>query len=102
MENLFEKNVVGIKSDIVDKFNRGTLIDYLSENVLEIKRDSETNEIEYLVFTMGGPHIELDMCVERVGVVCGYDGFGGSKTKFSPIKWDLWKKIEEEILSNFE
>lgn len=99
MQELLEKDVREIRDDLVENYENGTLLDYLNDRVLEVKKNGINNELEYLVFTIGGPYIELDMGVQRPGVVCGYDF---SKKAFAPIpRYDIWEDIELEILNMF-
>lgn len=99
MSNL-KRLVESERESIVESYENGKLFDYLSERVLEVKRDEETNELEYLVFTIGGPAVHLDMGVERRGCICGYSGF--EKKAYATIPYDKWENIELEILEIFE
>lgn len=100
MKDLLKKNVVEIRDDLVESYENGTLIDYLSERVLEVKRNELNNELEYLLFTMGGPHIELDMGVERNGVICGYES--SNRAYASIPRFTIWEKMKLEIVEIFE
>lgn len=88
--------VIDEKNDLINNYKNGNLYEYLMDRLIEIKKNND-GDINFLIFTMGGPHIELDMGVERAGIVCGY--WDGQKA-FSSIPIEIWYEIENEIVNS--
>lgn len=96
MNNILKINVDAVKNDLVENFQNGTLIDYVSNEVLEVKKDTEGN-LEYLVFSLGGPQIQLDMGVEDSGCVYGYMGLSKEYKKPIPLSDNIWFDMKSEL-----
>lgn len=87
-----------LKEELVESFKNNTLIDYISENILEVVKTG--NRVDSLVFTIGGPYIYLDICENNHnGCVCGY---WQGKEDFSAIPLSIWKDMEIKILDMLE
>ena len=87
-----------IRDELVQSFNNGELIDYISESAIEIKKD-EDGDISQIVFGLGGPYIYLDF-EERSGVVCGYKS-PFDEGSFSAIPFLVWENMRDYIEDTF-
>jgi len=87
-----------IKNEVIESFNNGELIDYISENAIEIKK-SDRGYIKQIVFGIGGPSVYLDF-IERSGVVCCFESISDAGS-FSAIPLLVWEDIEIELEEYF-
>ena len=87
-----------IKNEIVESFNNGELMDYVSDNAIAIKK-TDSGCIKHIVFTLGGPYVYLDF-VERSGVVCCFESISDAGS-FSAIPLLVWEDIEIELEEYF-
>lgn len=86
-----------IRDELIDNYNNGTLYEYLSEHILEIRK--ENNGVEKLVFGIGGPSIWLEVTGDYTGCVCGS---WASKEDRSVISFLLWLEMKKEIIELLE
>ena len=94
-----ENTIKEIRNEFVEAYNNGSLIDYISEYAVSIKRD-EDGELSQIVFGNGGPFVYLDF-EERSGVVCGYDSPWDNEGSYCAISLMIWSDVRDELLGYF-
>ena len=94
------KNTVKeIRDELVEAYNNGGLIDYISESDASLSRD-EDGDLSQIVFGNGGPFVYL--CFEeRSGVLCGYDSPWDNEGSYCAISLMIWSDVRDEILDYF-